>query len=648
VTWRRCVPAIWLILTGLIQCGFTASAQNRIMFDQVTSTWTVASDGTWVTDSEISLRAPRDNPSHVVQVPLIWSGSAETLQVVQARIEKSDGQTIVLGAEAVREDPLTGDEYFHEFSDQRRLIVTFSDAQTGDLLVIHSRRDVTHPRVPNGFMTTVLLDPAIGWTDVNYTINVPGDMPLQVETKGFVHESEVIKDRTLHYFRLQKDLKPSRAPSVQSDYDRLPRFVASTFKDWNEFARDYASVLLPHAVVTPAISAMAAKVTEGRQSPREQARLLYEWVRDTIRVIPISLEQSRRDPDDAEQVMTKLYGDTRDHAILLYALLAARNISAEMVLLNAADSATVAEPPSLAPMNHLILFLPRFDAYLDSTTGVAQFGVLPFQELGKPAIHLGGSGPARGTIPIPPSKETEVNLKTEANLDANGEVTGTTVTTASGAFGVGLRGFVRSFGNGPGARVNAATVLLRQRGTPGTGEFFFDWPGTAAHDYTVRGTFHLQNKSALLHGGFFSPWSGLRILPRPGDVLSGPIAIRDLPATQPSFCFPGVQHEELNLTIPEGRNFSTLPDDNEIDTDMVHFRSHWALAGRRITVTREFESIAPGPVCDGPTRVAMAAVLTKIRADLGNLVGLEVDNLAPHPITMPAADPGEDLGTQDP
>jgi transglutaminase-like putative cysteine protease len=635
---------VGLILACLMKCGFAAPPDNQVTFDQVASTWTVARDGTWVVDAEVTIRAPKDNPSHIVRVPLVWTDTIETLTVIQARVEKPDGRKVIVGGDAIREDSATGDRYFHEFSAQRRLLITYVDIQPGDLLVFHTRRDVIHPRVPGGFMAAVVLDPTVGWTDTNYTISVPSDMPLLTDTRGFEHQSEIRNDRTLHYFRSQKDLPSSREIAVLGEFDRLPRFAASTFKDWDAFARAYAAVLLPHAKVTPAIRAMAMKLTEDQKSPKEQARLLYEWVRDNVRFIPIPLEESRPEPHDAEQVMTKLYGDAKDQAVLLYALLAARDIAAEIVLLNASDSATIAEPPVMRPMNHLIVYLPRFDIWLDSTTGIAPFGILPLQELGKPAIHLGGSGPARGTIPIPPSTENHAEMKTEATIDANGEVSGNTRTTAGGSFGVWLRGAARSFGESDMDKTSAATMLLRQRGTPGTGAFFFDAPASETQDYSVNGTFHLQNKLSLLHGGFFAPWSGLRILPRIGDVLAGPLLTRDIKATEPTFCFPGKQREEISLTIPAGRELGTLPEDNVIDTDMVHFRSHWALDGRRATVTREFESIAPGPICEGPVRAAMAGVLTKIRADLNNLVGIKIDSIMPN-----AAGPstGQDEGQKD-
>jgi hypothetical protein len=630
---RRTVITLALLL-GAAPTVRAAVPDNEVTFDQVTSKWTVAEDGTWVVDAEVTIRAPKENPSHVVRMPLTWSTSTEKLKVVQARIDKPDGRSVVLPKEAIREDPPTGDAYFHEFSDEDRLIITFSDAEPGDLLVVRTKRDVFHPRVPGGFMAAPVLDRAVGWEETNYTISVPADMTFHYETRVFDHQSETIRDRIVHYFHAGKVPEAPREVAILGPFDRLPRFAVSTFRDWDAFGQAYASVLTPHAKVTPSVAAMADKLTAGVQDPRDQAQALYDWVRDRIHFVPVPLEESRPEPHDAEHVMTKLYGDDKDQMVLLYALLAARHVPAEFVLLNNATDATIADPPNLRPMNHLILFLPGFKVYLDPTVSVAPFGLLPLGELGKPAIHLGGSsGVARRDIPMPASGDTLSDMKTAMRFDENGLVTGTTTTTARGALGIWLRSAARSIGeNNPGA----AAMLLRQHGTPGSGTFDFKSPTTPGDDYTVASTFRLDNQSALLSGGYFVPWTGLRLLPRPGDVLGGPMFMLDVRRGTPTFCYPGVQSEELSLTLPPGRVLGGLPSDLKIDTDLLHYRSHWATDGQLVTVAREFQSLTPALVCDGPVREEMADALAKIRADLVTPVGVRQDSL-PKPQAAPPA-----------
>jgi hypothetical protein len=625
--------ALGLLLSLPIPRCFAAPPDNQVTFDQVISKWTVAPDGSWVVEADVTMRAPKDNPSHVVRMPATWSTSTEKLEVVQARIDKPDGRSIILGGDAVREDPPVGDQYFHEFSDEDRLVITFANTDPGDLLVLRMRRDVFRPRVPGGFMAAPVLDRSVGWEETNYTISVPADMPFHFETRDFDHDSELMKDRMVHYFHAPKVPMPPREVTMLGSFDRLPRFAVSTFRDYDEFGRAFASVLLPHARVTPEVAALADTLTDGLHDQPSQVKALFGWVRDHIRHIPVPLEESKPDPHDAAQVIANRYGDDKDHAVLLCALLAAKNIPAEIALLNVSDDATIAEPPNIRPMNHLIVFLTSLNTYVDSTSPVAPIGVLPFGELGKPVIHLGGSsGLARRRIPIPPSLSTRADMKTDLTFAADGTVSGTTTTTARGAFGIWLRNAARGFGDDPST---AAVTLLAQHDTPGTGTFSFDSPTAPGDEYKVTGTFQLQNQSALLHGGFFAIWTGLRILPRPGDFLGGPMFVQNLRKDQPTFCYPGLQTEELSLLLPPGRVLGGLPDDVKIDSDLVRYRSHWTEDGQRVTVTREFQSLVRGPVCDGVTRDEVAEQLAKIRADLVSPVGIRQDQIAAEPAAPP-------------
>ena len=601
-------------------------AQDKsFTFDLVTSRTEVSADGTWTVDSDITIKGPKDNPSRIVRVPMIWAKSVETLEITDARVVKAARSPGRLPDGSIRDDPFTGDRYFHEYVDQGRKVITFNDVEEGDVLHIQTLRTVKHPRVPGGFMTAPVLDPSVRWEEISDTIMVPDAMSLIVETRGFDHQAEKIAGRTAHYFHSSKAVTVERGTAVVGDFDRLPRYAASTFPDWDAFGQAYASVLLPYAKATIAIRALAEKLTAEKQDERAIAQALYDWVRDHVRHVPISLQESRPAPNDAETVLTNLFGDDKDHVVLLRALLAAKGIPAEIALLNAGDTSTIAGPPNIRPMNHLIIYLPSLDLYTDSTLGVAPFGVLPFRELGKPVIHLGGAGPARRVTPIPTATESRSEMTTDATLGANGEIEGRTETTGYGPFAVWLRGAAQAFGETGTQRGAAAVTLLREHGTPGTGTFSFDAPASASPSYSIGGTFKLHSQPAFLNGGYFALWTGLRILPRPGDFLAGPILIGQGVKTEQTFCYPGQQREELRLTLPKGREPGTLPKDEVIDTGTVHFASHWGWDGQRVSVVRTFRTDLPGPVCEGAVREQLAKTLARIRSGLTSQIGIKSD-----------------------
>ena len=64
-------------------------------------------------------------------------------------------------------------------------------------------------------------------------------------------------------------------------------------------------------------------------------------------------------PHDADVVIANGYGDCKDHATLFAALLQAKGIASEPVLINANNSYALPDAPTLAQFNHLITWIPE-------------------------------------------------------------------------------------------------------------------------------------------------------------------------------------------------------------------------------------------------------------------------------------------------
>jgi hypothetical protein len=67
-------------------------------------------------------------------------------------------------------------------------------------------------------------------------------------------EPRIVFDLT-YYLHSPKIVPPIREIAVLGEWDRLPRFAVSTFRDHNQFAKVHGSIMLPHTKVTPARSA---------------------------------------------------------------------------------------------------------------------------------------------------------------------------------------------------------------------------------------------------------------------------------------------------------------------------------------------------------------------------------------------------------
>jgi hypothetical protein len=212
-------------------------------------------------------------------------------------------------------------------------------------------------------------------------------------------------------------------------------------------------------------------------------------------------------PHDADSVLANAYGDCKDHAVLFSALLKAKGIPSETVLINLGNAYTLPGVPTLIPMNHAITWLPEFKTYADTTAGTAPFGILPFDEYGKPVIHAVSSGSARRQTPVLAQGSATLNWKTTARLDKDGKVTGNTAMTAMGPFSLSLRNVGLAIQGSGAARF--ATALLERQGLFGTGGFDVPPPTDIDGPYTLQASFSYGPKPEYLAGVRFEMVRGM-------------------------------------------------------------------------------------------------------------------------------------------
>jgi transglutaminase-like putative cysteine protease len=599
----------------LLILAFTARAAAPVEVLRADDTYELRSDGSQVRLWRLEIR-PNNLAAarREAEQALTYSPSSEKLEVLEAATRKPDGRIIEAGPSAVVEQLPPGSAELDHFTDRRQKVVLLPDVEPGDTLLITWRRTMRRPILP-GFATALYRPSDVPWRALTLTVRAPKGTNLYFEAHGFTHS--VTKEGATVVHRWRADPNAEADDSDFGPLARQPRVYVSTWPNWDALAHDWAALALPKARPTPAIRALAARLVGGSADHREEAKRLYDWVSTHVRYVALYQADGALVPTDANDVLARGWGDCKDHVALFNALLAARGIAAEMVMVNLGDLPTLSSVPTFAELDHLISYLPEFDLYADTTAGTAPFGTLPFAALGKPVVHAVASGALRHTPPLAPG-QASTSLLTRARLHEDGSIDGTTATTASGPFAADLR---HSAQWAEGIGDSAAASQLRALGMIGSGSFDFAPPDVPGAAYEVNGRFKLDADPALLDGNGFTPPAGLRLLVRPGDVLLGP-SRRGLSETTATACHTGRQTETIVLDLPKGRHLLRVPADLTINTPLIGYSSQWRLEGERLTVVRRLDSRLPGSVCAGDIRRQAAAALAAIRQDLATQVAL--------------------------
>ena len=200
--------------------------------------------------------------------------------------------------------------------------------------------------------------------------------------------------------------------------------MVSTFRSYAELGAAYGKAALPKIQVTQEIASLADQITRGIAGHRAQAAAIDAWVKRNIRYVAIFLSVGRVVPHEAEAILRNKFGDCKDKATLMSALLAAKGIASEAALINLGNGYTLPEPPTLAALNHVILYLPEFDIYDDPTANMAAFGVLAAEAYDKPVVRVAASGAQLARTPAMKPAEHMSHATTTIKIAADGTVTG--------------------------------------------------------------------------------------------------------------------------------------------------------------------------------------------------------------------------------
>jgi hypothetical protein len=538
----------------------------------------------------------------------------ETLETVEAFTEKPDGTRVPVDpANIITRDAASGLQSTFT-RDMKQRTVIFQDVQVGDTLVLTQRKESRRGMFAGQYFAQDGFPRTVPFTSAEIVIESPAEIDLQVRTTttALTDRVEDVGGLRRHTIRLARTAFSLPEPRSVSAVDVDPMIFVSTFKSYVEMGRAYGEAAFPKAAVTPEIAALADEITKGIDDRKRQAMAIDAWMKKNVRYVAVYLANGRVVPNDAASVLRNKFGDCKDKATLMSALLAAKGIASEQVLINFGDTYTLPEPPTMAALNHAILHLPEFDLYDDPTAQFAAFGVLAAENYDKPVVRVSATSAVLDRTPPMKPQDHVASLHTSIKVAADGSVTGRTVERNTGLFAFSLRAggaAVQTVGSD-----NAARVQLQALGNPGTGRYDLGNASETADPVVVTGTFALDNKfKSPTQGARASIPIGMQLTVRPGNVLLGTLPNnRSMPFT----CFAGRQIEDIDATYDQALPMPVAPASVEIDNATFSYRANFKVEGRTLKIHREFESHVAHQVCEPGLEARIFGGMNAVRADV--------------------------------
>jgi len=161
---------------------------------------------------------------------------------------------------------------------------------------------------------------------------------------------------------------------VDARYSEVLAYVhVSTYKTWDDVGRFYWGLVKDQLRVTDDIRAVAQEAVKDVPEDDEAARIraVYDFVVSRTRYVALEFGINSFKPYPVETILARRFGDCKDKASLMHAMLESLGIDSRLTLLRMKRLGGIdGAPASLAVFNHAILYVPGHKLFLDGTARV--------------------------------------------------------------------------------------------------------------------------------------------------------------------------------------------------------------------------------------------------------------------------------------
>ena len=368
------------------------------------------------------------------------------LSFLKAWTITSTGQQIELKEKDAVESGMTS---YDLYSDTRVKVLKFPEANPGNIVgyeYVQRHRPFVfeddwafQANIPTRRSRFSLQIPA-GWEFTSHWANFAEQKPQSSASNQYVWE---VND--LPGVEEEPRMPPMLAVAGHMDVKYFPRDArlrAKTTGTWNDLGLWYAGLTSGSRDATPAIKQKVIELTAGIHDPVSRMKALTSYVQRQVRYVAIEIGIGGYQPHSAAAVFTHQYGDCKDKATLLSAMLHEIGIESYYVLIDVQRGIVNPEFPSTR-FNHAILAIRLPEnvndsslfavvdnsklgrlLFFDPTNEYVSLGYLPSYLQDNFGLVVTTDGGTIISLPLLPPTTNRLIRTAQMNLSPSGDLTG--------------------------------------------------------------------------------------------------------------------------------------------------------------------------------------------------------------------------------
>lgn len=357
-------------------------------------------------------------------VERLWSPWYEQKPSMRARVITQDGLEHMLDPATIDDAPAV-DVYEDVFSDQRVSQAPLPAVAAGAIIEeeIVTRED--KPLYSGGVVEPFAFGKGVPVLTARLVIEAPAAIPIRYAVR-LLSNVEPKREESDGAVRITFEAGPLDAIKMRPAYlppdaPRWPEVLYATGKSWKDIAASY-SELVNEQINASDITKTVTQVIAGAKERHQILDRLLAYINTEIRYTGVEFGDASLVPRAPAETLQRKYGDCKDKATLLVAMLRDAGFTAEIALLRAGPSTDVTpDLPGVGMFNHAIVFVPgQTPVWIDPTDKSSPVGVLPLDDQQRYALIADSSTEGLIKTPSRQSSDNGISQKREFLLNESG------------------------------------------------------------------------------------------------------------------------------------------------------------------------------------------------------------------------------------
>ncbi|MBA7498954.1 Lipopolysaccharide assembly protein B [subsurface metagenome] len=517
------------------------------------------------------------------EVFITYNAWGERITIKKARTFKLDGT--IIDATSIKDIfPLEG---YRLYSNISQKVISMPSLEEGVTIEYqYTLDDYSRGFIGKNFQDTFYLQDFEPIQSCRYVLTIPEGVQIKIVNFKTDIEPEIKKDENKMVYTWEvSDISQIIYESDMPPFHNIaPRITISSFSSWEEIATWYYDISREQSKADADIKAKVAELIQGKDTDEEKIRAIYHYVISEIRYLGLEFGISGHMPHEAAEIYKYKYGDCKDKATLLIAMLKEADIETYYVLLRTRYSGELDLDLPSFQFDHAIAAVPLNGElmFLDGTAENYVYGDLPAMDQDAWAMVLIDGEGKFMKIPVQPAEENQRIREIKLDLAEDGSIKAEALISQSGIFASYYRSIFKDLGE---IKRGEAIQNSLSSSCPGSVLEEFSFSDLADLDVPVEQKY----KFRVPH---YAKKIGNKLQFKPSiieRIESTSIVAKEDRRYQMYFYNQYCSQNIVEITIPEGYKIERIPDDIDLILPSGSYRVKYLVEDNTIRYERYYK-----------------------------------------------------------